>query len=184
MDKREVKSVIEGLLFVWGDPLNIMDLSNVLEVDVKELSSIMKELMDDLDFNRRGLRIIKFNDYYQIGTRPDHYEWIKKLNNKKNTRNLSNASLETLSIIAYKQPIIKSEIDAIRGVRSDKAIETLIERELVQELGRLERTGRPIIYGTTEVFLKHFGLESIDELPEIEDFHKESENEYNYNNDD
>lgn len=152
MDKREVKSVIEGLLFAWGDPLSIKDLSTVLEIDEKSLTVIMKELIDDFDFHRRGLRIIKFNDYYQIGTRPEHYEWVKRLNNKKNTRNLSNASLETLSIIAYKQPIIKSEIDAIRGVRSDKAIETLIERELVQELGRLERTGRPILYGTTEVF--------------------------------
>ncbi|NLL82405.1 MAG: SMC-Scp complex subunit ScpB [Tissierellia bacterium] len=177
MDKREVKSVIEGLLFAWGDPLSIKDLSTVLEIDEKSLTVIMKELIDDFDFHRRGLRIIKFNDYYQIGTRPEHYEWVKRLNNKKNTRNLSNASLETLSIIAYKQPIIKSEIDAIRGVRSDKAIETLIERELVQELGRLERTGRPILYGTTEVFLKHFGLESIDDLPRIEEFQTELDNE-------
>lgn len=177
MEKREVKSVIEGLLFAWGDPLSIKDLSTVLEIDEKSLTVIMKELIDDFDFHRRGLRIIKFNDYYQIGTRPEHYEWVKRLNNKKNTRNLSNASLETLSIIAYKQPIIKSEIDAIRGVRSDKAIETLIERELVQELGRLERTGRPILYGTTEVFLKHFGLESIEDLPRIEEFQTELDNE-------
>jgi segregation and condensation protein B len=174
MDKREIKSIIEGLLFTWGDPLELKDLSSVLDLDIKELEVIMKELIDDFDYNRRGLRIIKFNSLYQIGTRPEHYEWIKKLNNKKNTKNLSNASLETLSIIAYKQPIIKSDIENIRGVRSDRAIDTLIDKNLVTELGRLERTGRPILYGTTEEFLKYFGLESISELPQIEEPNDES----------
>lgn len=174
MDRKEVKSIVEGLLFAWGDPLDIKDISNVLEISEKELSTIMKEIIDDFDYNRRGLRIIKFNNFYQIGTRPEHYEWIKKLNNKKNTRNLSNASLETLSIIAYKQPIIKSDIEAIRGVRSDRAIETLIDKCLVREVGRLDRTGRPILYGTTEDFLKYFGLESLEDLPPIEEFQVES----------
>ena len=177
MDAREIKSIIEGLLFTWGDPLELKDLSNVLDISEKRLEPIMKELLDDFDFNRRGLRIIKFNNHYQIGTRPEHFEWIKKLNNKKNAKNLSNASLETLSIIAYKQPIIKSDIESIRGVRSDRAIETLIERRLVMEVGRLERTGRPILYGTTEDFLKYFGLESIDELPSIENFKQDTNNE-------
>lgn len=174
MDDKEIKSIIEGLLFTWGDPLELKDLSNVLELNEKEIEAILKELMDDLDFNRRGLRIIKFNNSYQIGTRPEHFEWIKKLNNSKNAKNLSNASLETLSIIAYRQPIIKSDIEAIRGVRSDRAIETLMERKLVMELGRLDKTGRPILYGTTEEFLKYFGLEKINELPPIEDFNNNS----------
>lgn len=172
MDNREIKSIIEGLLFTWGDPLELKDLSSVLEMEINELEDIMKELIDDFDFNRRGLRIIKFNNFYQIGTRPEHYEWIKKLNNKKNTKNLSNASLETLSIIAYKQPIIKSDVENIRGVRSDRAIDTLIDKKLVKELGRLERTGRPILYGTTEDFLKYFGLETLEELPSIEESQK------------
>lgn len=177
MDNREIKSIIEGLLFTWGDPLELKDLSSVLEIDFNELEDIMKELIDDFDFNRRGLRIIKFNNLYQIGTRPEHYEWIKKLNNKKNTKNLSNASLETLSIIAYKQPIIKSDVENIRGVRSDRAIDTLIDKKLVKELGRLERTGRPILYGTTEDFLKYFGLETIEELPPIVEPNEETSNE-------
>ena len=177
MDNREIKSIIEGLLFTWGDPLELKDLSSVLEIDINDLEEIMKELIDDFDFNRRGLRIIKFNNFYQIGTRPEHYEWIKKLNNKKNTKNLSNASLETLSIIAYKQPIIKSDVENIRGVRSDRAIDTLIDKKLVKELGRLERTGRPILYGTTEDFLKYFGLESLEELPPIEEPQEETNNE-------
>lgn len=176
MDNKEAKSIIEGLLFTWGDPLDIKDLCFVLEMKEKELEVIMKELIDELDYNRRGLRIIRFNNSYQIGTRPEHFEWIKKLNNKKNTKNLSNAALETLSIIAYRQPIIKSDIEAIRGVRSDRAIETLIEKKLVVEVGRLERTGRPILYGTTDEFLRYFGLQSLEDLPPIDEF-----NNYNSN---
>lgn len=172
MDNREIKSIIEGLLFTWGDPLDIKDISGVLNIEIKVLEPIIKELIDDLDYNRRGLRIIRFNNSYQIGTRPEHFDWIKKLNNNKNTKNLSNAALETLSIIAYRQPIIKSDIEAIRGVRSDRAIETLVERKLVTEVGRLDKTGRPILYGTTEDFLKYFGLQSIEELPAIEEFNE------------
>ena len=160
MDIRELKSIIEALLFTWGDPLDIKDLSSILSIKENELSEIMDEIKDDFDYNRRGIRIIKVKDSYQLSTRSEHYEWIKKLSNPKLSRNLSNAALETLSIIAYRQPIIKSDIEAIRGVRCDRAIETLIEKGLIQELGRLERIGRPILYGTTEVFLRTFGLES------------------------
>lgn len=172
-----MKSIIIGLLFTWGDPLDLKDLSSVLEVAEKEVEKVLKELMDELDFERSGLRIIKFNNYYQIGTRPEHYEWIKRLNNSKNAKNLSNASLETLSIVAYRQPIIKAEVEAIRGVRSDRAIETLIQRRLVEEVGRLDKTGRPILYATTEDFLRYFGLESLEDLPPIEDFQEYSKEE-------
>lgn len=168
MDKREVKAIIEALLFTWGDPLGLKDISEIINIGVGELDSIMDELIDDFDFNRRGLRIIKVNDAYQIGTRPDFYEWIKKLHHQKPPKNLSNAALETLSIIAYKQPVIKSEIEYIRGVKCDRAIETLIERNLVQEMGRLDKTGRPIIYGTTAEFLRLFSLETIEDLPDLE----------------
>ncbi len=175
MDRKQMKSIIVGLLFTWGDPLDLKDLSSVLEEPEKEVEIAVKELMDELDFSLSGLRIIRFNNSYQIGTRPEHYEWIKKLNSSKNSKNLSNASLETLSIVAYKQPIIKAEIEALRGVRSDRALETLIERKLVAEVGRLDKTGRPILYGTTDEFLRYFGLESIDELPPIEDFKEYSD---------
>lgn len=168
MDKREIKAIIESLLFTWGDPLSLKDISEVVELKVDETLAIMKELIDDFDFNRRGLRIVKMNDCYQIGTRPEHYDWIKKLHHQKPPKNLSNAALETLSIIAYKQPVIKSEIEHIRGVKCDRAIETLMERNLIQELGRLEKTGRPIIYGTTQEFLKLFSLESLEDLPNLE----------------
>ena len=169
MDTREIKAIIEALLFTWGDPLAIDDISEILELNKEDIEIMLKEMIDDFDYNRRGLRIIKMKDSYQIGTRPEHYDWIKKLHHQKPPKNLSNAALETLSIIAYKQPVIKSEIEYIRGVKCDKAIETLIERNLVQELGRLDRTGRPIIYGTTKEFLKLFSLESLDDLPDLKE---------------
>ncbi len=161
MDDKEIKSIIESLLFTWGDPLDIKDIASILDIELDEASALMKELMDELDYNRRGLRIIRINNTYQIGTRPEHFQWIKKLNNSTLNKNLSNAALETLSIVAYRQPIIKADIEAI------------IDRRLVCEQGRLERTGRPIIYGTTDDFLKSFGLETLDQLPSLNEINED-----------
>ena len=136
-----------------------------------------QEMIDEFDFNMRGLRIIKVKDSYQLGTRSEHFEWIKKLANTKVARNLSNAALETLSIIAYRQPIIKSDIEAIRGVRCDKSIETLIDRGLISELGRMDRVGRPILYGTTDMFLRAFGIEDLEKLPPLKDIIEDIEKE-------
>lgn len=176
MDIRELKSIIESLLFTWGDPLDIKDIASIVEVKEDELSKVMQEMIDEFDYNMRGIRIIKVNDSYQLGTRPENFEWIKKLSNPKTTKNLSNAALETLSIIAYRQPIIKSDVEAIRGVKCDKAIETLIERGLIEECGRLERVGRPILYGTTDTFLRCFGLENLQELPPLKDIAEDIDN--------
>lgn len=175
MDEREIKSIIESLLFTWGDPLELKDIAYILDIKEEDLAIIMKELMDEMDYNRRGLRISKIKDSYQISTRPEHYEWIKKLIHSSSNRNLSNAALETLSIVAYRQPIIKADIEAIRGVRCDRALETLMERNLIIELGRLEKTGRPIIYGTTDDFLRYFGLETIEDLPPLNELEDELE---------
>lgn len=168
MNKSEIKSIVEAILFVWGDPLGIKDISQIININEKEMTEIMMEMQNEFNYYNRGLRIIKMDNNYQIGTRPEHYDWIKKLQHQKPAKSLSNATLETLSIIAYKQPVIKSDIDYIRGVRSDRAIKTLIDQNLIKELGRLERTGRPIIYGTTKKFLKLFSLESLRELPDLE----------------
>lgn len=169
MDIKEIKSIIESLLFIWGDPLEIKDIASILELSEKETENAMQELMDDLDYNMRGIKILKINNTYQFGTRPENYPWIKKLSTPKQNKNLSNASMETLSIIAYRQPIIKSDIEAIRGVKCDKAIETLADRGLIEEVGRLEKVGRPILYGTTDLFLRAFGLETIASLPILEE---------------
>ncbi|NLV88601.1 MAG: SMC-Scp complex subunit ScpB [Tissierellia bacterium] len=176
MEKRELKSIIEALLFTWGDPIEIKDIASIIEKKENEVEELIEEMINEFDYNRRGIRIMKINNSYQLSTRPEHYDWIKKLSSPKYTKSLSNAALETLSIIAYRQPVIKSDIEAIRGVRCDKAIETLIERGLVVELGRLERVGRPILYGTTDLFLKTFGLESLEQLPPLEDFNNSLDN--------
>ncbi|NLY44525.1 MAG: SMC-Scp complex subunit ScpB [Tissierella sp.] len=178
MDIREIKSIIESLLFVWGDPLTVEDIANILELNEDEVTQLMEEIIDDFDFNRRGLRIIKANSTYQLSTRPEHFQWIRKLNHTKPNKSLSNAAMETLSIIAYRQPIIKSEIDNIRGVKSDRSIETLMEKNLVMELGRLERIGRPIIYGTTNDFLRLFSLESLEDLPDLEEMVERIDEEF------
>lgn len=170
MDEREIKAIIEALLFIWGDPLSIKDISKILETNKNQIEEILEEMQDDFNYNRRGIKIIRIDNKYQLCTRPEHYPWISKLTQQKGSKTLSTAALETLSIIAYKQPITKNEIEGIRGVRCDKAIETLINRDLIEEKGRLERTGRPIIYGTTGEFLKYFGLEDLEDLPELKDF--------------
>lgn len=174
MNDKEIRSIVEALLFIWGDPLSLKDISKILEIEEHHVKKILDQMMDEFNYNRRGLKIVRTKNNYQLTTRSEHYQWISKLSQEKNKKNLSTAALETLSIIAYKQPITKSEIGAIRGVRSDKAIETLLNKDLIKEKGRLDRTGRPIIYGTTDEFLKYFGLEDLDDLPDINNFDIES----------
>ncbi|NLX62856.1 MAG: SMC-Scp complex subunit ScpB [Tissierellia bacterium] len=169
MDDREIKAIIESLLFTWGDPLSISDIANILEMKNKEVRKLLDEMISEFEYNRRGIRIIRVKDKYQLSTRPEHYQWISKLTDRKENKGLSNAALETLAIIAYRQPITKSEIESIRGVRCDKAINTLINKNLIKEMGRLERTGRPIIYGTTDEFLRYFGLEDLKDLPGLDE---------------
>ncbi|HSH35146.1 SMC-Scp complex subunit ScpB [Schnuerera sp.] len=175
MENREIKAIIEALLFIWGEPLSLKDISYILEIKETKTRKILDEMKDDFNFNRRGLRIIRTENSYQLSTRPEHHPWISKLSQDKNSRSLSNAALETLSIIAYRQPITRNEIEAIRGVRCDKALETLLNKDLIEEKGRLERTGRPIIYGTTKEFLRYFGLEDLNELPDIKEFELKNE---------
>lgn len=170
MEEKEIKSIIEALLFIWGDPLSLKDISNILDIEVEKAKEILDSMIDEFNFNRRGLKIIRIKNSYQLSTRPEHYQWISKLCQENNNKSLSTAALETLSIIAYRQPITRNEIEAIRGVRCDKALETLINKDLIEEKGRLDRTGRPIIYGTTDEFLRYFGLENLKDLPPLKDF--------------
>lgn len=165
----KTKSIIEALLFTWGDPLDLKSISTILELDETMVSNILNEMIEEYDEEPRGIRIIKFDNSYQFATRIEHFEYVKKLNSKVK-KSLSGAAMETLSIIAYKQPITKSDIDNIRGVKSDRVIETLHDKNLIEELGRLDKPGRPIIYGTTGDFLKYFGLESLEDLPNINNF--------------
>lgn len=179
MNEEHIKSAIEAILFAWSDPLSLKDISKALGADEKTITKLLKEMIDEFNYQKRGIQIIKMNDHYQLATRPEHFEYLQKLMEPKQNKGLTQAALETLAIIAYRQPIPKGEIESIRGVKCDKALATLLEKDLIEEKGRLEKTGRPIIYGTTLNFLKSFGLNSLDDLPPITEFQllTEEENE-------
>ncbi len=170
MNDKEIKSAIESLLFAWGEPLKIKDLAKALDIPTDKIKSNIIDLKKEFNEQMRGIQLIEVNNSYQLCTRRENYQYIEKLCMSSVSKGLSQPSLEVLAIIAYKQPITKHEIDNIRGVKSDKAINTLIERELIEVKGRLEKTGRPLIFGTTELFLKVFGFKSLEDLPKIENF--------------
>jgi segregation and condensation protein B len=174
MDIREIKSIVESLLFVAGDAVPIKEICSIISIDETTLRRIVKQMMDSFDEENRGIQIIEVNNCYQLCTKPEHYEYIERLVKPQSRQGLSQASLETLAIIAYKQPITKSQIDYIRGVKSDGCISRLMEKELIYEAGRLEGPGRAILYGTTDNFLQLFGLKSIEELPVLREFNEEA----------
>ncbi len=161
-----LKGNLEALLFVNGDPLSLKRIAEILEVDQENVKLLLAQLIQDMNQQERGLTIIEVAGGYQLCTKPHLAGFLEKLVQIKENK-LSILALETLSIIAFKQPITKQEIEAIRGVRVDKVLANLLERNLIKELGRKEAIGRPIIYGTTEVFLKCFGLKSLEDLPEL-----------------
>lgn len=171
-DNIRVVSVLESILFAYSDPLSLKDLLAVFEKKGEKLRVLdIKQALDLLEKKYQeplsGLKLIKVEDKYQISTRSENYEYVSILLNPVKKKSLTQASLETLSIIAYKQPATKIEVENIRGVKSDKAISTLLEAGLIEEAGRLDKIGRPIIYKTTEKFLLHFGLGSVRDLPAI-----------------
>lgn len=166
--KPMIKSAIEALLFVSGEPLSTRDLSNNLELPPKEIEEVLKEMIIDYEKEDRGIKLITINGDYQLVTKATNSEFIQKLLKKNKRQSLSQASLESLSIIAYKQPITRIDIDEIRGVKSDSALQRLLEKELIKEVGRLEVPGRPILFGTTEEFLRQFELRDLEELPSLD----------------
>jgi segregation and condensation protein B len=176
MDIKEIKAVIESLLFVAGDAISLKELSHVLSMDEGTVRKIINQMMDLYNEENRGIQIIEVNSSYQFCTRPHHYEYIERLVKPQMRQGLSQAALETLSIIAYRQPITKAQIDAIRGVKSESSISRLQEKELVFEAGRLDSPGRPMIYCTTDNFLKLFGLKSLQELPPLQEALPEEDN--------
>lgn len=163
-------SIIESLLFVSGDPLKLKDISSIIECDINYTRQLLKELSYIYEEDNRGIKIININEEYQLVTKPQNSDFIQKILKTNHRQSLSQASLETLAIIAYKQPITRIDIDEIRGVKSESAIMNLAEKNLIKECGRLEVPGRPILYGTTDEFLKQFNIQKISELPSLEGF--------------
>lgn len=168
--KNFIKSNIESLLFASGDPLSLNDFCNYLEEKPKVIEVILQEMIEEYEAESRGIKIITIKGNYQLVTKPANADYIQKLLKKNKRQSLSQASIESLAIIAYKQPITRIDIDEIRGVKSESALLRLVERGLIKEVGRLEVPGRPILYGTTDEFLKQFELKDLKELPSLDLF--------------
>ena len=166
--KSDIKSAIESMLFVSGEPLALRELSNNLELKEKNVEEILSEMANEYEDKSRGIRLISINGAYQLVTKSENSDFVQKLLKKNKKHSLSQPSIESLAIIAYKQPITRIDIDEIRGVKSESAIARLIERGLIKDIGRLEVPGRPILYGTTDEFLRQFGLKTIKELPSLD----------------
>lgn len=182
MQMEQIGAAVEALLFSMGEAVTLEKLAEVIEVDKATTQKIIARLEQKYAAPGSGIHLIALDGAYQLCTKPEYYEYIRKAANKPKSYELTDVLIETLSIIAYKQPITKTHIEAIRGVKSDHAVNKLIEYGLAEEKGRLDGPGKPIVFGTTEAFLRYFGLSSPDELPVLEDtvmsqIRRETENE-------
>lgn len=166
-DRIKYKNSIEALLFAWGDMIEISEISKYFDINKSIVEDIIYELKNE--YNDRGLRIQIIGKSVQLNSNPEYHKIISDFGVKQKKRNLSNAAMETLSIIAYLQPTTKSVIEQIRGVKSDGSVRTLLDRGLVREAGNLNQPGRPIVYKTTDKFLKSFEIENLNDLPELVD---------------
>ncbi|WP_226677072.1 SMC-Scp complex subunit ScpB [Mesobacillus jeotgali] len=171
------KGILESLLFAAGDEgLSLKQITSVLEVDEIQANEIVTELQQDYASDEnRGITIVQLAGVYQLATKKEHADYLKKLVESPGTAHLSQAALETLAIVAYKQPITRAEIEEIRGVKTERPLHTLSSRALIKEVGRAEGTGRAILYGTTKEFLDYFGLKNISELPPLPDHIEDDE---------
>ncbi|MBO5302429.1 MAG: SMC-Scp complex subunit ScpB [Lachnospiraceae bacterium] len=182
MEDKMYKSIIESILFTMGNSVEIEKIAAAIELDKNKTKELLDELAQEYENENRGMRIIELEDAYQICTNQNSYEYLIKIAKQPKKHVLTEVLLETLSIIAYKQPVTKAEIEKIRGVSCEHAVSKLVEYNLVAELGRLDAPGRPMLFGTTEDFLRSFGIHSIEELPEmspvqIEEFKQQAEEE-------
>lgn len=167
--KKSIKSAFESMMFIWGEPLSAKLAGEVFNIDAKEAYEYLKELQQEYDQEGRGIRIREVNKSFQFVTFAGNSEYIERLCTPMKHRRLTQSALEVLAIVAYKQPVTRGEIEAIRGIKCDRVLEGLQKRELIEEVGRSTGIGRPILYGTTDAFLKYFGFSTLRELPEIED---------------
>ncbi|RBP45580.1 SMC-Scp complex subunit ScpB [Garciella nitratireducens] len=168
MEIKKKQAIIEGLLFAAGEAVSIKEIARILKQNVKETEKIIKEMQDLFNKEERGIQIKRIGEKYQLATKEEYYDYIKKIMIPKTSSGLSKAALETLAIIAYKQPVTRMEIESIRGVKCEKSIQTLMDKSLIKDVGRLDSPGKPILYGTTEDFLRYIGIESLDQLPNSE----------------
>ena len=167
MEWTKAKAIIESVLFAMGETVEISKLADLIEEDVRTTKKILAEMAESYAAEERGIELAQFETSVQLCTKAEYYEYLIKLAKAPRKMTLSDAVLETLSIVAYKQPVTRLEIERVRGVSCDFAINKLLEYDLITELGRLDAPGRPILFGTTEQFLRSFGVKSLEELPEM-----------------
>ena len=167
--KKTIKSALESLMFVWGQPLNVKDAAEMFNVPWREVYDYMKELQEEYEEQNRGIRIREIDKSFQFCTAQENGEYIERFCTPTKEKKLSQSAMEVLAIIAYKQPVTRSEIESIRGIKCERVIEGLAKKELIEEKGRSTGIGRPILYGTTKLFLEKFGFETLKDLPDIEE---------------
>ena len=167
---KKMKSSLETMMFVWGEPLEVKDAAEVLEADKKDIRELFRGLQAEYQQEGRGIRIREVDDAFGFVTLAENDMFLKKLCTPVRVRRLSQAALEVLAIIAYRQPVTRSEIDSIRGIKSERVIDGLMDKGLIEISGRSEGVGRPLIYATTKEFLKKFGFSSLKDLPEVPEY--------------
>lgn len=182
MEIKAMEAAVEALLFAMGEAIPVADIAQVLEIEREDARSLIRNMMIRYDEDDRGVQIIELEDAFQMCTKPSMYDYLIRMTHRPKKHTLTDVALETLSIIAYKQPVTRAEIEKIRGVNSDHAINRLVEYNLVCEAGRLDAPGKPILFGTTEEFLRTFGVRSPEDLPvpdpeKVEEFKMEAEEE-------
>ena len=183
MEIRKIEAAIEAILFTMGESVELSQIAKAIEQDKETTRKLLHNMMDRYQAEERGVQIIELEDAFQMCTKKEYYEYLIRIALQPKKPALTDVMLETLSIVAYKQPVTKAEIEKIRGVKCDHAINKLVEYSLIKELGRLDAPGRPILFGTTEEFLRTFGVEGLEELPvmdpvKMEDFKAEAEEEF------
>ncbi len=182
VEREKAKAVLEAILFTLGDSVEISRLAEVIEENKKVTKELLEEMKQSYRAEDKGIELIELEDAVQLCTKNEMYEYLIKIARTPRKHVLSDTMLETLSIIAYKQPVTKLDIERIRGVSCDFAVNRLLEYNLIQELGRLDAPGRPMLFGTTEQFLRSFGVKSLSDLPElnpvqVEEFREQAEAE-------
>ena len=175
MDRKELESALEAILFASGEPVQVDRICVALDIDRPTVEQLLQKLMDYYAYERRGIRLLKIDDSWQLCSAPDYAEAIRKAFEIRKPAKLSQPALEVLTIIAYYQPVTRAYVDQVRGVDSAYTVGLLLERELIEESGRLAVPGRPILYRTTRNFLRSFGLSSLEELPELPAASREGE---------
>lgn len=180
--EKQYEAIIEAILFTMGDAVEIEKIAHAIELDIKQTKKLLDDMAKRYEEEDRGIQLIELEDSYQLSTKKEMYEYLIRIAKQPKKHALSDVLLETLSIIAYRQPVTKAEIEKIRGVSCEHAVNKLVEYNLVKEIGRLDAPGKPILFGTTEEFLRSFGVQSLDELPmvnedQMEEFRMEAEQE-------